>query len=1111
MVVSGSGAAEDVAGIVTRVGNHPRFGRVVFDLPAGTLYRLVQDGDRVILHFEPAVPVGAASAMPRNVHAITGGAGQVELVLDAGATIQSTRLGDRVVVDALDPAGVTPAGGQSTPSRPTPAQASLPPARSQTSAGAAVRGTGKAGAAPVASQPATGPAAAAPAATNSPTATPAATNRPAAGATGQPQVGRASGAEASGAATSDHPLPSHEPAPRAGPAAQAASPASQAVAPRPSPHATEGSGPPGRSPAATQPAPDAAAPVNPPGAVTEEADAAAAAHGASAPAAAALADPHRSDIVTGANDAMIDSQVAAPTAPPAETVRASAVTGAVAPPGERDPILTPSSNTGSGPVALVVRPAVPPLGTQGTAFSVPFEPNVAAAAFRHGGTDYAVFAARRPLDMSLLRGNRLLGRATVQVLPAATLIRLRLAPGMSLQLEQTRLGWTVAAVTAAASPQPMAASFADGRLTLAADAPGDVVAISDPESGATLLVGTQHRSGQGVAIRRHGAEFTLLPTWQGVLVEALSDHLALRTVADGFALTAEPGGLAISPMAAALLADSASLTRRFVFPPMPEAALRERLAIQVASSAAAPPLSRGPRRRAAAVDMIALGMGAEAESLLKVTAEQDPQEAASATTIGLTAIAALLADRPEDAVGLTDARLTGSDEVAFWRAVRSAEIDDASPQAAASFAVTTPLALGYPAGMRDRVLPLAVETMLRGGQQEAADAVLARARDLPGLDLARAMSRDVAGDTEAALKQYDALAKSRDQLDYARASERALELRLKTNQITPQQAADGMDRLLYAWRGDRHDLRVRERLAELRQQSGQWRAALAALRNAEQDFPEAKTEIHGRLQASFAALLHDDAADRLPPLDLVALVDENTDLLPVSVEGEAMQSRLADRLLALDLPRRAEPVLEKLMRAAPTQASRAGFGARLAALRLREGNAAGALTALTASAGSELPSGLIERRQLLYAGATARRGDYAAAMAAIADLDSAAAGLSRADIMEQAQDWPGAERALADYVAKAVPETGALTDPQRQALLRLATAAARAGDDTALSGMKVRDTARMGSGPLADMFRLLTADPILGTADLQRSRQEVGMARAVPAGLKALQPCAALP
>jgi hypothetical protein len=48
----------------------------------------------------------------------------------------------------------------------------------------------------------------------------------------------------------------------------------------------------------------------------------------------------------------------------------------------------------------------------------------------------------------------------------------------------------------------------------------------------------------------------------------------------------------------------------------------------------------------------------------------------------------------------------------------------------------------------------------------------------------------------------------------------------------------------------------------------------------------------------------------------------------------------------------------------------------------------------------------------------------------------------------------------------------------------------------------------MASGPLADMFRLLTADPVRSTADLKRSGQEATLAGGLPGQLKALQPTA---
>jgi hypothetical protein len=148
----------------------------------------------------------------------------------------------------------------------------------------------------------------------------------------------------------------------------------------------------------------------------------------------------------------------------------------------------------------------------------------------------------------------------------------------------------------------------------------------------------------------------------------------------------------------------------------------------------------------------------------------------------------------------------------------------------------------------------------------------------------------------------------------------------------------------------------------------------------------------------------------------------------------------------------------------------------------------------------------VERRALLVARASARRGDNDHALAALSTLDSAAADETRATILERANDWPAAQRALADYAAKTVPSEGKLDDVQRRTLLRLATAAARAGDPAVLTALRQREGVRMEGGPLGDMFRLLTADQVRGVADLKRSGQETALARTVSGELKAAQP-----
>ena len=108
---------------------------------------------------------------------------------------------------------------------------------------------------------------------------------------------------------------------------------------------------------------------------------------------------------------------------------------------------------------------------------------------------------------------------------------------------------------------------------------------------------------------------------------------------------------------------------------------------QVLAAAVAPAMARAAPRRDAAEAMVALGMGAEAQSLIQLAVTDDPR-AATPDLAGLGAIAALIAGRAAESAPLDDPALTGTDEIALWRAVRAARLHEGAPEAAAVFANT---------------------------------------------------------------------------------------------------------------------------------------------------------------------------------------------------------------------------------------------------------------------------------------------------------------------------------------------------------------------------------------------------------------------------------------
>jgi len=816
--------------------------------------------------------------------------------------------------------------------------------------------------------------------------------------------------------------------------------------------------------------------------------------------------------------------------PPAQSETASsspAVAPAVAlaakpsqpPPVDPPPIVNPVAVASTEPVqsapeltnpapatlASAKLPTAP--GAAGPAILLPFEASVGAAAFRRGTVAVLVFDQPRPLDLAPLRNDPVFGAAAVHLRPDATLVTLPVPATGSVTLQREPAGWRVMVGAAPEHSQPIVAAQTDRRLEFPAANLGRIVNIVDPESGGVLLVGTQREAGQGVAVGYRAPQFVLLPSWQGVAIEPLSDQVVLRVVPHGFALTSagQPLAMTATEVDKSALTQAATLTRRFQFPSLPTAAMASQLRQQMAAAATAPPLARGALQRAVAETLIALGLGPEAQAVMRVAVTENPAETDAPDNAGLAAIAALLSGRPEQAAAIANPALSGTDEMTLWRAVRQADLHGDATAAAADFAATWPLILTYGAALRDRLLPLATETMIRGGQTAQAAAVLSARPGDKLLALARGMLAELQGNADAALTTYDALAVGRDRLVRIRAARRAVELRLASGRIDAGHAADALETLLFAWRGDDREADLRDRLAALRAQAGRWADALGLLRDTARDFPDRQDVLRERMKQLFTASLADPRTDALPPLEFVSLVDANADLLPGGPAGDDLQSRLADRLLALDLPRPASQLLEKLMRAAPSGLGRAGFGARLATLRLNQGDATGAMATLSDSAAADLPAALAENRTLTLADAQARSGDVAGAVAALSGLGSAAADERRAAILERAQDWPAAEAALKDYAAKTVPEAGTLDDAQRRTMVRLAAAAARIGDDGAIAMLRTRDVPRMGTGPLADMFRLLTADPVRALTDLKRSGQEAVLAHALPEDIKSVR------
>jgi hypothetical protein len=1083
------------ANVVVRSGNHPGFGRLVFDLPNRTDVVVEQNGETITLHFgEAELAKAVGVSLPRNVREINANTHDVTFSIAAGSHLHSSQTSTQLVIDILDPKGAT--SGEQAPNEQAKQDSAPPTTPARVSSGL-LEDTSKIPHS-VAAENATPKL---PAVTGMSRAVEAfgsdlgASEPPAAPTRGKPTVEPVKPVSSSrDSAASRAPGPAMPIASLPNAAVKAPLVSPPGAAPNPVPGqpsatqstATQGSATQGSGLAAVAPTP----------ASPKEAK----------PGAAELTAPQPKFVPAEIPSASPPQSAQTPK-PNSMAAGTSGLPAWAGPPGAETPDepawALPPPVSSAQPVHTTAARIPVAAGSQGAAISLPFPKNTGAAAVRRGEGVVLVFDENRPIDLSPLKGDPVFGEAAIQLLEGATILRLNVPAGADLRLTASGSGWTVwvgPVGDAMDVPlQTLASAVSGSQMQFAAAQPGKVIIVPDPETGANLLVGTQLQAGQAVPTMRRTPDFALLPSLLGVIVEPASDRPQLQVAAPGFVLSSVARPLALSPntTTGTATADAAALSRRFDLQALPTLMLRQRLKNRIDEDAAAPPLARLPKRRATAEAYLALGMGAEAQAMMRLAVTDDPRGGNDPDTIALGSMAALLAQRTQLADAIDDPRLSGTDEIRLWRAIRGAQLQEGSHEAAADFAATDRLVLSYPDLLRDHLIALVAETEVLGGQVPHAVALLEKRPDDPHLILARAFVLRAQGNAAGALAVFDKLARGSDRLLRFRASMAAIELRLATKAITPTQAADAAEKLLYAWRGDDRERALRFQIAAWRFQAGQWRAALAMLRESAAAFPELRNQYRRQITETLRGLMRDDRLSSMDSIELISLLEDNVDLLPDGAEGNAAATQLADRMALLDLDQRAEPILQRLASTAPSLPARAAFGLRLAVLRLDNGDTAGALTALSTSASDGLGPDLIERRAIVAARADAAAGRLAQAVASLIAIGTPGADLVRATLQEQAKDWAGAEAALSSYVSQTVPPEGPLTPDQSHAILRLAAATEQARDETGLAGLRGQFGVRIANTQDGPAFRVLSEAPVRDVTDLPRSAKELSVARSV--------------
>jgi len=723
----------------------------------------------------------------------------------------------------------------------------------------------------------------------------------------------------------------------------------------------------------------------------------------------------------------------------------------------------------------------------------------AAAAFRYGDELWLVFDAILEAGAAERIGTADMGFAAARQLDSGngTALVIAAMPGLAVRLFEEEHGWI--ADIRPRSPLPeynldykLVEARATGKLMrFASEHAGRIQWFSDPNTMERLVVVPLREVGRGLSMSANHPQFEMLQSQQGLVLHPLNEGLEIAVTENGVLLRHRDGLLVSSndtrsrmPLdrSADDLGPRLFSMVRWRRGPQEDFVENEQALIGEVI------VAQGSDLPAAHLELarfyFAWGLATETLGLLNVVETEAPRLAEDPEVKLMRAVSAFhIEDYRTAGRLLADSALSGEREAVLWRAAYAAKTQDWQV-AANGFALAEPLIFTYPSHVRNDLLLWGAEARLGVGDTGGASEYLVALmrRELSKSDEARAKYLSgrrfyLDGDEELAVKLWRELANDSHQATQARARLGLLEIGLARGELSDDEAIAELERLRFAWRGDDFERALLLLLAELYEADGRYRDALVGLRQVATRFADAgqSDNIGRRMQALFSRLFLTPAGETVAPLESLAIYEEFKELTPGGEEGERIVTRLADRLVEIDLLDRAAVLLDRQVRYRLEGEEKARGGARLALVHLLNRDPQAGLEALELSEQEALPEVLRQERALLRARALAKLDRYQEALDTLGGDESGRAVELRAEIYWRIKDWRPAIAALKRLIP-VEPPARALSEAEAGRVMNLAVALTMSDDRLGLVELFEHYGDAMAGTQHRAAFRLLAGD-----------------------------------
>jgi hypothetical protein len=624
----------------------------------------------------------------------------------------------------------------------------------------------------------------------------------------------------------------------------------------------------------------------------------------------------------------------------------------------------------------------------------------------------------------------------------------------------------------------------------------DTVVVRDPMIGDTLLITPLFKAGEGVASTREFIEFDLLETVQGIAVTKKADDVKIVQLRNGIRVTTSRGAV-ISPGLPKLdikdVNDSVQANPT-LFPyemwkadaTKPRREQLQKLFHQIVETANSQDANNARLRMAQIY--LSEGLAPEAIAMLDGINRSNPSFYRIAKLNALRGAANFLMTRfIESARDFAAAELNNNKEIEYWRAVLSDLLGNPN-QTYDYLAMNEDYISKYPPLFRQRLAIVAADRAISAKEYNIALKIFDSLHQDNLLDSINAyinflmakISLDTGQEKEAVENLEKLAADVKHPFVMARA-EFTLIARDMDAGLDTEKTIDRLERLRLNWHGDNLELKVLTLLGELYHDKKDYVNAMRIWNNGIQSFPNTTTAIDmtRKMAEAFIIMFNEGEADKLPPLEALALYYEYRNYMPSGTAGNEMIDRLADRLISVDLLDQAAGLLEHQMRNQAEKERRSHIGAKLASVHLMNHQPQKALNALQDSVYGENPVMLRLRRNQLSAEAMFELGKPDLALQTLGQDESPEAERIRMDIYWQAKDWAKLSAGI-EYMLKKRPDiTAPVTIDESEYLIKLALAYIFTNNKEQLQYLRDYFGPLMAKSPNRKVFEYVTSPDII--------------------------------